>query len=358
MLVEEAPMIGCRAARVPHMLVVLGVVAALLSGCGPQQPMQRLGGTLPPTQTLLPGLAAPASPPSEPGAPQSETDDPTSPVVVTGQGGQWPDLLFANLFERPRSRDGVYLPDLDLTSAALSVEGDWIYVTLHLARAPVSGSGAHYSVEFDTDLDGRPDFLVTGYPRGTAWDSKGMRAYLDTDKNVGGDHPRLAEPPMPEWDGFEIDRPDAVTATPPLIWLRLDPADSSAVQFAVSLWMLGSPETFAWRGWAEGSVFNPGKYEYNDSHSLEAAGSPYPVSAYYPSRALAGIDNTCVMTFGFELEEPMPGYCGTELEPLPPGRASPDDLVYAAGGDGVTLILSSGATQVIPGGILGVTPTP
>jgi hypothetical protein len=358
MLVVEASMIGCRATRMSHMLAVLGVVA-LLSGCGPQQPMQRLGGTLLPTQTPLPGLAAPASPPGEPSAPQSETDDPTSPGIMSGEAGQWPDLLFANLFERARSRDGVYLPYLDLTSAALSVEGDWIYVTLHLAQAPVSGSGAHYSVEFDTDLDGRPDLLVTGYPRGgAAWDSRGMRAYLDTDKNVGGNRPRLAEPPMPEWDGFEIDRENTATATPPLIWLRLDPADSSAVQFAVSLWMLGAPENFAWRGWAEGSVFNPGKYEYNDSYSLEAAGSPYPASAYYPSQALAGIDNTCVMTFGFELEGPMPGYCGTELEPLPLGRLPPDDLVYAAGGAGVTLILSSGATQVIPGGILGVTPTP
>jgi hypothetical protein len=168
---------------------------------------------------------------------------------------------------------------------------------LHLGQAPVSGSGAHYSVEFDTDLDGRPDILVTGYPRGGAtWDAQGMRAYLDTDKNVGGDRPRLAESPMAEWDGFDIDREGAATATPPLIRLRLDPADTNAVQFAVSLWMLGAPETFAWRGWAEGAGFNPGRQEYNDFHSLEAAGSPYTTSAYYPSRSLVAIDNTCVVT--------------------------------------------------------------
>lgn len=337
------------------------LVTALLAGCGPQQPMQRLGGTLPPTQTAvpLPGQAAPTAPPGEPGATQSEIRDAISPVVLTSEAGQWPDLLFANLFERPRGSDGVYLPDLDLTAASLSVEGEWIYVTLRLGQAPASGSGLHYSVEFDTDLDGRPDVLVTGYPRGgVGWDSQGMRAYLDPDKNVGGDQPRLAEAPVAEWDGYDIQREGAASSEQPLIWFRPDPADANAVQFAVSLWMLGSPETFAWRGWAEGTVFNPGRQEYNDFHSLEAAGSPYTASAYYPSRSLVAVDNTCVMTYGFEIDQPLPGYCATRVEALPAGSLPPDDVVYSAGGAGVTLTLSGGAEQVIPGGILGATPTP
>jgi hypothetical protein len=104
-------MIGCRAARISHVLAVLGVVA-LLSGCGPQQPMQRLGGTLPPTVTPVPGLAAPTAPPGEPGAAQSEIDNPTTPLGVSVQpDGEWPDLLFANLYERPRDSEGVYRPD-------------------------------------------------------------------------------------------------------------------------------------------------------------------------------------------------------------------------------------------------------
>jgi hypothetical protein len=152
-----------RAARAPRVFALLGR-AALLVSCGPQQPMQRLGGTLPPTETVLPGQAAPSAPPGQPGVTQSEMADATSPGVVTTRAGQWPDLLFANLYERLHGSDGVCLPDLDLTSAALSVEGDWIYGPLRLAEAPVSGSGMHYCVEFDTDLDARPDMLVIGYP--------------------------------------------------------------------------------------------------------------------------------------------------------------------------------------------------
>ena len=64
------------------------------------------------------------------------------------------------------------------------------------------------------------------------------------------------------------------------------------------------------------------------------------------------------MTYGFEIDQPLPGYCATRLEALPAGSQPPDDLVYGAGGGGVTLNLSSGAKQIIPGGILGATQTP
>ncbi len=193
---EQVLVAECRAVIVARMLAVVGL-AGLLISCGPQQPMRRLGGTFPPTLTVLPGLAAPWSSPGEPAVTQSGTADAPSPEVVNGQAGQWRDLLSSYLFELPRGSDGIYLPDLDLTSAAPSVEGGWIYVTWRLAQAPVSGSGMHYSVEFDTDLDGRPDVLVIGYLRaGGTWDSSGMRAHLDPDKNLGGDQPRLADLPV------------------------------------------------------------------------------------------------------------------------------------------------------------------
>jgi hypothetical protein len=64
------------------------------------------------------------------------------------------------------------------------------------------------------------------------------------------------------------------------------------------------------------------------------------------------------MIFGFEIEQPLPAYCATSLETLSAGSPPPDDLIYTAGGRRVTFILSSGATQVIPGGIPGVTTTP
>jgi len=80
MVVEESRMIGRRTTWVSLAMPSL-LLALTLSGCGSQQPMQRLGGTLPPTQTLLPGLTAPSSPPGKPGAAQSETDDAASPSL-------------------------------------------------------------------------------------------------------------------------------------------------------------------------------------------------------------------------------------------------------------------------------------
>lgn len=331
-------------------MAVIVTLAMLVAGCGPQTPMPRLGGTL----TSAPGLAPPTSAPGEPGPPQSQTSDAASPVALTGGTGEWPDLLFANLYERPHGSDGAYLPDLDLISAELSTDQDWIYISLRLGKAPTPGSGLHYSVEFDTDLDARPDVLVTGYPQGlTEWSARGMRVYLDPDRNVGGDQPRLAEVHVGEWDGYEIQHETAVSVERPLVSLRPSPGDPLVMQLAVSRWMLGDPAAFAWRAWAEGSVFNPGRQEYNDFHSLEAAGSPYQTSASYPSLSLVAVDNTCVLTFGFELEAPLPGYCATTLEPLPSGSLPPDDLVYAPAGRGVTLLLANGAKQAIPGGILG-----
>jgi hypothetical protein len=133
--------------------------------------------------------------------------------------------------------------------------------------------------------------------------------------------------------------------------------------------MLGSSDAFAWRAWAEGAGFNPGRQEYDDFQALEAAGSPYPTSARYPSKSLAAIDNTCVVSFGTVRAEPVPGYCRTRAVSQCTAGLPPDDLVYAPGGRGVIVVLkgdaAGGAAQgtptspglAIPGGILP-TPTP
>lgn len=84
----------------------------------------------------------------------------------------------------------------------------------------------------------------------------------------------------------------------------------------------------------------------------------FRASPALPSLSVVGIDSTCVMIFGFEIEQPLPAHCATSLETLSAGSPPPDDLICTAGGRRVILILSSGATRVIPGGILGVTPTP
>jgi hypothetical protein len=124
--------------------------------------------------------------------------------------------------------------------------------------------------------------------------------------------------------------------------------------------MLGASDVFAWRAWAEGGGFNPGRQEYNDFHSLDAAGSPYPGSAYYPVKSLVGVDNTCVVSHGAPLAQALPGYCGTSVVGKNPAGAPPDDQVYAPGGGGVVVRLDTppagsppeNQVLVIPGGIL------
>lgn len=342
----------------PATLLLGGLLGACAgSGATPVPLATRL-----PTHTPPPGEAPPSTLPGDPGAAQSRTDDATSAEGVIAVSGEWPDLLFASLFERPIDTDGSYRADLDLVAAELSVEGEWVYVGLRLAGPQVPGSGAHYAVEFDTDLDGHPDVLVLAWPtRDTAWSSTRMRAYLDTDRNVGGNRPRLAELPVAEWDGFETQREDAGT----LIWERAWLEDGSGLQLAVARWMLAEPAAFAWRAWAEGAGFNPGRQEYNDFHSLEAAGSPYAASAFYPARSLVAIDNTCVVSHGHLLSAALPGYCGTTVVGMDPSGKPPDDQVYAAGGRGAIIRLASppagtspeAASLVIPAGILA-TPTP
>lgn len=354
-----------------HVLLTGWIPIALLAACGAPGATPVPLATRLPTQTPPPGESAPFSASGEPGPAQSQTVDPASPEGARPQAGAWPDLLFANLYERPTNADGSYREDLDLIGAGLSVEGGWIYVTLRLGAASVPGSGAHYSVEFDTDLDGRPDMLVIGGPMTEpAWSTAAMRAYLDTDRNVGGIRPRLAEAPVAEWDGFETQREDAISAKPQaLVWIRSSSGDTPGIQIAVARWMIGAPEACAWRAWAQGAGFNPGRREYNDFHSLEAAGSPYPTSASYPSKSLVAIDNTCVVSFGTVPTEALPGYCETRVDLRGAAGEPPDDLVYAPGGRGVIILLegdaAGGAAQgtpasaglIVPGGILP-TPTP
>jgi len=127
--------------------------------------------------------------------------------------------------------------------------------------------------------------------------------------------------------------------------------------------MLGSPNTFAWRAWAEGSGFNPGRQEYNDFHSLAAAGSPYPASAFYPVGSLFEIDSTCVVIDGAPLSKALAGYCGAAVDLKGPAGPPPDEQVCAPGGGGVVVRLESppagtaleDQVKVVPGGSL---PTP
>jgi len=104
----------------------------------------------------------------EPTALPSCADDPTSGEGVTADACELPDLLFANLFERPMDAYGTYRSNLDPAAAGLSVVGEWVYVALSLAGARAGGSGAQCSVKFNTDVDDHPDVRVRAWPTSEA----------------------------------------------------------------------------------------------------------------------------------------------------------------------------------------------
>jgi hypothetical protein len=71
------------------------------------------------------------------------------------------------------------------------------------------------------------------------------------------------------------------------------------VQLAVRRSLIDDDSAFMWGAWADAGVSNPAWADYNDHFTLAEAGSPLSSSQEYPLKALAQVDNTCRMYFGF-----------------------------------------------------------
>jgi hypothetical protein len=69
-----------------------------------------------------------------------------------------------NQFERPFNKDLVYRPDLDIQSATLTLDTQWLYVIIVLDGTDTGKDtlDACYGVELDVNLDGRSESSSSG----------------------------------------------------------------------------------------------------------------------------------------------------------------------------------------------------
>ena len=118
-------------------------------------------------------------------------------IDFANEGHTYSDQFLINRFERPFTvQMAEYRGYLDLILANLKINPPWIYADIYLAVELPESSSAMYSLEIDVDLDGRGDFWVrAAYPPGTEWTTDGVFVYEDSDDDVGGPSPVVADPP-------------------------------------------------------------------------------------------------------------------------------------------------------------------
>ena len=230
------------------------------------------------------------------------------------------DKFLENLYERPfTSREMIYQPDLDIYSVDFAADGEFFYFTINLNGTDVEGSGLNgiYGIEFDTDLDGRGEVIVTTEKTAAAWDFESISVFVDVNGDVGGPKPIIADA---GFSGSGYDELKQIAGNE-VAFARIDPQSETSVQIAVSTDMLGNTPGIAWSAWADNGLREFTKFDYNDTMGPSAAGSPFRDDPNYPIKDLYSVDNTCRLAYGdVGPEYAIPGLC-IALAPTPePGE--------------------------------------
>ena len=244
-------------------------------------------------------------------------DDVRPGHTIVPQGG---DVFGLNIFERPFNEQNqkTYFPDLDIVYGELTMDDQWVYVTLVLygRRSDASSPQGNYGVEMDLDRDGRGDVLVwvQGPVEARDWTDAGVQVFLDTDNDVGSARVCVSDAPN-NGTGYDLrifyeSRGD----DPDLAWVKWVPGERPQVRMAFKRTLLAGAPQFFWWLWADEGVNRPEAMNYHDGFPFAAAGSPYPDHPYYPIRAIARVDNTCRAAFGFipNSEEVACGACPSD----------------------------------------------
>jgi len=282
------------------------------------------GATLTPADTVTPSPTFKATlahlvHPGEPGYTGNWMSDRSSQALADERRAI-ADNFSTNQLERPFTSEVMdYQAHLDITRTELNLSAPWVYITIFLEGAPPTDSQATYGVEIDLDLDGRGDWLITGLvPLSSDWTTNGVRAYRDTNNDVGGTTPMFSDVPDPNLDGYEdlvFDHGNGID--PDAAWIRRDPSNSDRVQLAFKHSLIDSDSKFLWGGWADEGVHEAAWFDYHDHFTSAEAGSPASNSSQYPLKALALVDNTCRWGFGFVPTGTEPGVCLIPPTPTP-----------------------------------------
>ena len=249
-----------------------------------------------------------------------------------GQPNQPPggDLYLYNLYERPfnANTQDVFFPDLDIRRAEIGLGQPWMYVTIYLyGLNPQSNAlNGNYGVELDLNIDGRGEWLMMAAPpHSTEWSVNGVRAWHDTNSNVGQLEVCYADPPQTadSYDQLAFDQGQAEDTDS--AWARYLPGDPPALQFAFKHALINNDKEFMWGVWADQGVNQPQWSDYHDHFTFVEAGAPFPNQAEYPIKAIAEVDNTCRWAYGFSPDGDEPCLCAGGV-PTP----TPSSIPYAS----------------------------
>lgn len=251
--------------------------------------------------------------PKEPPEHTSELTDRSS-APIADEKRAIGDSFDRNVFERPfTAEEMLYQGHLDIAPGAeLSLAPPWVYVSIFLVDAPPADTNAIYGVELDLNLDGRGDWLITAStPLSSEWSASGVRAHLDSNRDVGGETPAKSEISPPEGDGYEsLIYDQGYGYDPDAAFARLVTNPTVIVQLAFKHTLIGKDKTLIWGAWAFGDEYHPDRFEYNDHLTFAEAGSPRSTSQNYPLKALAQVDSTCRWIQGILPRRNMPNLCG------------------------------------------------
>lgn len=213
------------------------------------------------------------------------------------------DEFVNGLYERPFNANTMdkYFRYLDIVDTQGFKDETWGYATITLAGADSNGKLAgQYAVEVDTNRDGRGDWLIkASNVTSTQWSEQGVQAYKDSDHDVGGSVPLVADAHVSTGDGYEtLVFDQGKDNSSDTAWARISPSDPKTVEIAFKLALVGNPTAYALGAWA-GTNIDPAMFDYNDHMTHAQAGSPNWGDTIYPLKDMAEIDNTCRLAMGF-----------------------------------------------------------
>ena len=316
--------------RLAWMLGALLVVVLACQGTGSASnsgtPTSQANTTTSPTQAAT--LISAMPPANLPATALDQADDVNSSSMATAKSVSSGDYFVQGIYERPFNANTMdtYFPYMDIVHIQGFMDDTWGYLEITMAGADQNGKlPAQYAAELDINKQGRGEYLIrASNPASTTWTTQGVQAWKDTDGDVGGVVPLLADAKPDGGDGYEtliFDQGKGSLADG--AWERISPNDPKTVQIAFKLSMIGNPSSFAMGAWA-GANIDPSMFDYNDHMTHAQAGDPnqgYP--QVYPIKALAEIDNTCRLAIGFVPTGKEPGLCKTIVPGKPNAPNAP-----------------------------------
>jgi len=235
-----------------------------------------------------------------------------------------------NRFERPfTSVDMAYLPQVDIVDIGMTEDDNYYYVHIKLAGVDPATGGANgsYAVDFDTSIDGKAEFIIIAQtPTSAEWSTDGVSIHADENSDVGGES--LSPDNGYTGDGFEKTVFNAGTGNDPdAAWSRFVNEGSPVVEIAFKKAFLAAQPKFMWSVTASLATIDPTKFYYNDTYTIESAGSPV-LGDQYPVKDLAGVDNTCRLPAGFQPTGTEPLGCHVGQQVIEADPSSPSTIHF------------------------------